>query len=488
MDRILVVDDERSVLQAFRELLSSSGHHVTTADQAEVALKLIRKDAFDLVVMDVCLTGMDGLEALQEIKRLQPALPVIVMTGHGTMRTAVEATKRGAFEYHLKPFDPADMLATIVKALESARLSRSHLALDPDLPESGGEDAIIGRSPGMQQVYKTIGRVASTDATVLIRGESGTGKELVARAIHQYSARAKRPLLAVNCAAIPETLLESELFGHERGAFTGAVARKLGKFEQAEGGTILLDEIGDMPLGTQAKILRALQERAFERVGGNESLQVDVRILAATNRDLERAIRDGEFREDLFHRLNVVVITVPPLRERSEDISRLTEYFLARHSRQLGLAQPPLAPDVLPVLQRALWPGNVRQLEHCIQRALIFTQGHPIQVADLSLDESQAVVSATGDHPLASELDRLVEQFFASGGSRQVHQEFLEQAEQRLIAAALRRSRGNQTQAAALLGLARPTLHAKLRKYRLLAPQDELPESGQDASAAEWNP
>jgi nitrogen regulation protein NR(I) len=473
MHRILVVDDERNVLQAFQELLGDSGHQVATAERAEHALRLIRDQPFDLVIMDICLSGMDGLEALKQLKQWHPTLPVIVMTGHGTMRTAIEATKSGAFEYHLKPFDPADMLATVDKALESARLVRGQVTIDPEFTESLLEDAIVGRSPGMQQVYKAIGRVALTDATVLIRGESGTGKELVARAIHQHSTRGARPLMAVNCAAIPEPLLESELFGHERGAFTGAVSRKIGKFEQADGGTILLDEIGDMPPGTQAKILRVLQERCFQRVGGNETVRVDVRMLAATNRDLEQAMSDGGFREDLYHRLNVVVIHVPPLRERREDIPRLTDYFLARHAREMELAKPPIAPDAQRMLHACSWPGNVRQLEHCIQRALIFTQGRPIQAADVRLDDGPAGPNASASPPLFEDFYRLVERFLETCTGDRVHQEFLEHAEKCLIAAALRRSSGNQTQAAALLGMARPTLHAKLRKYALVdAPDD----------------
>jgi DNA-binding NtrC family response regulator len=433
-------------------------------------LTLISDEPFDLVIMDVCLVQMDGLEALQRIKQRQPKLPVIVMTGHGTMRTAIEATKLGAFDYHLKPFDPAEMLATVDKALESVRLSRCHVVIDPEGGAAVLEDAIVGRSPSMQQVYKVIGRVASTDATVLIRGESGTGKELVARAIHQHSTRGDRPLMAVNCAAIPESLLESELFGYERGAFTGAVGQKIGKFEQAEGSTILLDEIGDMPLGTQAKILRILQERCFQRVGGNEVVHVNVRVVAATNRELEQAISNGGFREDLYHRLNVVAIHVPPLRERRDDIPRLADYFLTRYARELHLAKPPLAPEASQKLQTCSWPGNVRQLEHCIHRALIFTQGHPIQASDLMLDVEPG--SDSSPLPLAAEFERLISHYLDTASSQHVYQDFLEYAEKTLIATALRRTGGNQTQAAAILGLARPTLHAKLSKYGLPGPSD----------------
>ena len=472
MSNILVVDDESSVLSAFQDLLGSGGHAVATARRAEAALELLKADPFDLVVMDICLLGMDGLEALRRIKEQQPTLPVIVMTGHGTMQTAIEATKLGAFDYHLKPFDPAEMLAAIDKALESTRLSRSQVVLDPETTAAVAGDAIIGRSPGMQQVYMAIGRVAPTEATVLIRGESGTGKELVARAIHQHSRRAARPLLVVNCVAIPDTLLESELFGYERGAFTGATARKTGKLEHASGGTVFLDEIGDVSLGIQAKVLRVLQERCFERLGGKETVHVDVRVLAATNRDLEAAIAEGTFREDLYHRLNVVTIHVPPLRERREDIPRLVDYFLERYARELNTDKPPVAPDAHRLLQESLWPGNVRQLAHCIQRALIFTRGYPIQAGDLPLPgevgSDRAAVSGLGDQGLGE----LVRRYLATYTGDRAHEAFIEQAEKLLISEALRRAGGNQTHAARLLGLSRPTLHAKIQKHKLHADTD----------------
>ena len=474
MSKILVVDDELNVLSAFQDLLGSGGHDVTTAREAEAALDLVGTEPFDLVLMDVCLSGINGLEALRQIKQQQPALPVVVMTGHGTMQTAIEATKLGAFDYHLKPFDPAEMLATIEKALESTRLTRSQVVLDPETAVSG--DAIVGRSPGMQQVYKAIGRVASTDATVLIRGDSGTGKELVARAIHQHSLRAARLLVVVNCVAIPDTLLESELFGYERGAFTGATARKIGKFEQARGGTIFLDEIGDVSLGIQAKILRVLQERCFERLGGNETVQVDVRVLAATNRNLEKAIAEGSFRDDLYHRLNVVTIHVPPLRERREDIPRLVDYFLERYARELNVDRPPVAPNAQELLQEFPWPGNVRQLAHCIQRALIFTRGYPIQAGDLPLAGESGSNRAAGSGLAGEELGELVRRYLATWTGDRAHEEFMEQADKLLVSEALRRAGGNQTHAARLLGLPRPTLHAKMQKHGLHGKRD--PQAG----------
>ena len=315
------------------------------------------------------------------------------MTGQGTTETAIEATKHGAFDYQLKPFEPMEMLQTIAKALESARLMNERVAVDPETP-SAAADAIVGRSSGMQQVYKSIGRVAQTNATVLIRGESGTGKELVARAIYQHSLRSQSPMLVVNCAAIPETLLESELFGYEAGAFTGAIGRRIGRFEQADGGTMFLDEIGDIPLAVQAKILRLLQEMSFQRLGGNQTIHVDVRVLCATHRDLEQAIAAGTFREDLYHRLNVVTIRVPPLRERPEDIPELVDYFLNRYCRELNIDKPPVTSEVIEQLQNYAWPGNVRQLQHLIERVLIFTRGYSLQADDIRLALEQEIAPA----------------------------------------------------------------------------------------------
>ncbi|MBN2473919.1 MAG: sigma-54-dependent Fis family transcriptional regulator [Pirellulales bacterium] len=465
MARILVVDDEPRVLSAFQDLLDSGGHDVATAKAAETALKAIDSERFDLVVMDICLEGMDGLEALRRIKQHHPGLPVIVMTAHGTMQTAIEATKLGAFDYHLKPFDPAEMLGAIEKAIEGARLTRDQVVLDPGRTDGITGDAIIGNSSEMQQVYKSIGRVASTEATVLIRGESGTGKELVARAIHQHSRRAEQPLWVVNCVAIPDTLLESELFGFEPGAFTGATVQKVGKFEQANRGTILLDEIGDVSLGVQAKILRVLQERRFERLGGNETIHVDVRVLAATNRDLEHAIADGTFREDLYHRLNVVTIRIPPLRDRKDDVPRLVDYFLSRYAQELDTPKPPVASDALKLLRESPWPGNVRQLAHCVQRALIFTRGYPIQAADIPLEGK--VADGLGSAVWTESLEDLVRRFVATYAGDHAHEHFMVHVEKSLIAEALRQTGRNQTRAARLLGLTRPTLHAKIQKHKL---------------------
>src|ERR1041384_432582 len=326
MGRILVVDDDTGIQRAIQALLKGRGHEIFIAGSGEAGLEILERERPDIVLIDVWLPGMNGLETLQAIKTRQAGTPIIVMTGSGTMDLAIEASKVGAFDYRLKPFDPTQMLQLIEKALDSVRL-----AGEPDAAaeeeRSASSDLIIGGGAKMQELFRSIGRVAPTDANVLIRGESGTGKELVAKAIRQHSRRSDGPMVMVNCAAIPETLLESELFGFERGAFTGAVGRRVAMFERASGGTILLDEIGDIPLGIQAKILRVLQEKTFERIGGTETVRVDVRILAATNRDLEQAMAAGRFREDLYHRLNVVTIHVPPLRARAE----------ARAGRDLGV-------------------------------------------------------------------------------------------------------------------------------------------------------
>lgn len=472
MGKVLVVDDEPSVLSGFEEMLNSMGHEVMTASRADEALRKLPDDMPEVVVMDICMPGMNGLDAIRSLRQLYPKLPVIIMTGQGTMESAIEATKLGAFDYQLKPFDPEEMIVTIERAFEGVRLSQRQVDLNPGAAVPS-RDAIVGQCAAMQQVYKAIGRVAATDATVLIRGESGTGKELVARAIYQHSLRSNAPMLVVNCVAIPETLLESELFGYERGAFTGATTRRIGKFEQAHGGTIFLDEIGDLPLGVQAKILRVLQERSFERIGGNETIRVDVRVLAATNRNLEEAIAEGSFREDLYHRLNVVTVRLPPLRDRKEDLQRLTNYFVERFARELGIEKPAMSDEARALVANYGWPGNVRELVHCIYRAMIFTRGYPIQAVDLQRAmEQPSTPNAAAAAPVTtpsteSRLQELIETYLDNHGGQGTYEHFLEKVDQMVLEEALRRTRGNQTHAAKLLGLPRPTLHAKMRKYEI---------------------
>lgn len=478
MSRILVVDDEPGVLKAFEVMLTGLGHSVVTASGGEGALDRVRAEQPDLVVTDICMPGMDGLEALKRIHADNARLPVIIMTGKGTMDTAIEATKLGAFDYQLKPFEPESMVAAIDRALESVRLMQRSVELNPG-HTTEAIDAIVGDSPEMQEVFKAIGRVAGTDATVLLRGESGTGKELVARAIYHHSRRASAPLMVVNCVAIPESLLESELFGHERGAFTGAHARKIGKFEQAQGGTVFLDEIGDIPAAVQAKILRVLQQKTFERVGGKETIEADVRILAATNRNLDQAIADGTFREDLYHRLNVVTISIPTLRERRGDIPKLVNYFLDRYAHELRMDTPHIADDAMELLATHDWPGNVRELENCVYRILIFTHGYPIQAKDVR--RAMGVGQAGTDEPAGEALQdlqlRIVRAHLDSHSGPGTHEQFLADVERLLIYESLVRSNGNQTHAAKLLGLTRPTLHARMQRYGIIYQRQQPSDS-----------
>ncbi len=467
MGTILIVDDDPQLRQSFEKLLSGEGHKVRTAPSGEVGLSMLKEDPPDLVIMDVRLPGMSGLETFLAMREIEPKLPVIVMTAFGTTETAIEATKLGAFEYVLKPFDVPDMLATIEKALEAGRFMRARVEMN-GTPEEAPPDALIGKSKVMQEVYKAIGRVAPTDATVLVRGESGTGKELVARAIYHHSLRAERPFLVINCVAIPETLLESELFGYEKGAFTGAVGRRVGKIEQANGGTVFLDEIGDMPFSIQAKILRLLQEKSIERLGGREPIPVDVRVIAATNRDLETALAEGRFREDLYYRLKVVTIWLPPLRDRQGDIPLLADYFLAQLAARMGVENPGMTPEAKALLDRSPWPGNVRELANVIQKALIFSRGLPIGPEDVEQAMSGEGVERKADGEGAQEAIRQwVRKVLASETGENLFDFFMDNFAAILITEALRLTGGNRTRAAKLLGLSRPTLQSKIEKYGL---------------------
>jgi len=467
LSRILIIDDDDQLRKSFQKLLIEEGYTVKSAPSGEVGLKMVGEDVPDLVILDIRLPGMNGLETFKGIHEIEPKLPVIIMTAFGTTETAIEATKSGAFDYILKPFDIPDMLGVIGQAIEAGRFMRSPVDMNA-MPHKSSREAIIGRSKVMQDVYKAIGRVSPTEATVLIRGESGTGKELVARAIYQHSLRPNKPFLVINCVAIPENLLESELFGYEKGAFTGAYHRRIGKIEQADGGTIFLDEIGDMPSAIQAKILRLLQERSLERLGGRETIPVDVRIIAATNRNLEAALAEGRFREDLYYRLKVVTIWLPPLRERPGDIPLLTEYFFSRHTTEVGINNPGITEEAIRVLTNYPWPGNVRELANALQKALIFNRGTPICPEDIT----QAI---SGKAPVTRDMNRNYEELTRKWVREMLHSQttedkfdyFMDRFAGILISEALNLTGGNRSRAAKFLGLSRPTLHSKIEKYRL---------------------
>ena len=466
MAQILIVDDDHQLRQSFERLLAAEGHDVRAASSGEAGIAAVREAVPDAVVMDVRMSGISGLEAYAAMREIEPRLPVIIMTAYGTTEIAIEATKMGAYDYILKPFDIPEILKLIDKAVAAGRSMRSRVAVGVDAEAAA--EAIIGQSPAMQELYKAIGRAAPTDATVLVRGESGAGKELVARAVYQHSLRADKPFLVINCVAIPETLLESELFGYEKGAFTGAAGRKVGKIEQANHGTVFLDEIGDMPMAIQAKLLRLLQEKNVERLGGRQVIPVDVRIIAATNRDLEAAVRQGQFREDLYYRLKVVTLALPPLRERPGDIPLLVRYFLSRHAREIGQSDPGVSPEAMAALTAHDWPGNVRELGNALKKALIFSRGAPLSPDEvrkaLGAPLRQGAEAATGEDgdPIAETIRREL-----ASGRDGLFEELMDRFGHTVIRLALEATGGNRSQAARLLGLSRPTLIAKIEKYGL---------------------
>ncbi|MFH1139077.1 MAG: sigma-54 dependent transcriptional regulator [Pseudomonadota bacterium] len=466
MGKILIIDDDLQLGQSFQRLLVEEGHDVKVAVSGEAGIAQIRVFYPDLVITDVRLPGINGIETFKAVREIEKRMPVIVMTAFGTTEMAIEATKLGAFDYILKPFEIPEMLVLINQALESGRIMSARVRID-DNPESSADDALIGRAPAMQEIYKAIGRTAPTGATVLIRGESGTGKELVARALYQHSLRSDKPFLVINCVAIPETLLESELFGYEKGAFTGATHRRIGKVEQAMGGTLFLDEIGDMPLSIQAKILRMLQEKSIERLGGRQTIPVDVRIIAATNRNLEAAIEEGRFREDLYYRLNVVTLNLPPLRERPGDTALLADFFLNRFSREMGVANPGLTPEGCLMLSSHSWPGNVRELANAMEKCLIFSRGRPIGPEDAA--HSVIGPDYRSGQPLEAPdeaIRKWARQALAVGGDNLLN-ELTDHVAGLIISEALTMTGGNRTRAAELLGLSRPTLLAKMEKHNL---------------------
>jgi two-component system nitrogen regulation response regulator GlnG len=476
--RILVADDEPSIRWLLDRLLRQAGHSVTIVEDGAAALAATTAEPFDVAFMDIRMPGLDGLDALSRLRAESPDTAVIVMTAHGSVRAAVEAMQRGAYDYLTKPFDNDEVLLLVERALSAKALTREVVELRTGIQEVWEFGALVGKSPRMQEVYKTIGRIAGTDVTVLLQGESGTGKEVVARAIHHYSRRAGKPFVAVSCAAIPATLLEAELFGHERGAFTDAHQRRLGKFELASGGTVYLDEVGDMGPELQPKLLRVLQERAFERVGGAEAIRVDVRVVAATNRDLETMIREGRFREDLYYRLNVVSVTLPPLRDRREDIPFLVDHFLGKYAGELG--ERALAADALDRLVDYGWPGNVRELENVIQHAMVMAGAGVILPEHLPSTPGAAAASpreGTLEQLIQAKLDDCV-RGLGTRESANLYELVLGLVERPLLRAVLRETGGNQLRAAALLGINRNTLRKKLRALGLKPEGDEAAPDG----------
>ncbi|MCC6417853.1 MAG: sigma-54-dependent Fis family transcriptional regulator [Gemmataceae bacterium] len=462
MPTLLVIDDESSILHAFRRAFREPDVTLVTASTAAEGLEAVARERPDVIILDINLPDQSGLDAFRAIRQRNARIPVIFITGHGTTDTAIEAMKLGAYDYLLKPLELPQLRELVGRAMDISRLMQTPAVLGDEADAPDASDVLVGRNPAMQDVYKAIGRVASQDVTALILGESGTGKELVARAIYRHSKRAAGPFLAINCAAIPETLLESELFGHEKGAFTGAERRRIGKFEQCSGGTLFLDEIGDMSPLTQTKLLRLLQEQRFERVGGNETIQTDVRLIAATNRDLEGLVTAGRFRSDLYYRLNVFSIRLPPLRERVDDLPLLVEHFVRRFSRELGKDVQQVSPDAQETLNRYPWPGNVRELQSILKQALLQATG-PVLVAEFLPD---AVLARPVGEAVAEASAPDWDRFFLEriqAGSQDLYAESVAQLERHLLTTVLRHTGGNQVQAARILGITRGSLRTKIR-------------------------
>jgi two-component system response regulator AtoC len=462
MISLLVIDDEDPILHAFRRAFRGSEFDLRTASTAAEGLAALARHRPDVVILDVHLPDASGLDTFTRIHAADARLPVVLITGHGTTDLAIEAIKRGAYDYLLKPLELPQLRDLVTRAAATSRLMSVPAVLPDREPPPAKADVLLGKCAAMQVVYKAIGRVASQDVTVLILGESGTGKELVARAIYQHSKRAQKPFLAINCAAIPEALLESELFGHERGAFTGADRQRVGKFEQCDGGTVFLDEVGDMAPLTQTKVLRLLQEQAFERVGGSETIRVNVRLIAATNSDLERMVADGRFRQDLFFRLNVFPIRLPPLRERGDDVSLMIDHFARRFAAELGKPVPTVTPEAMEVLRRYPWPGNVRELQSVLKQALLRMKG-----AVLTPDELPAGVEVTAPRDASGfDWDRFVRTAIEAGTDN-LYAEALTLMEREILVRVLRHTGGNQVQTARILGITRGSVRNKIKQLNI---------------------
>ncbi len=449
--RILIMDDEAQERKRIEDYLERKGYDVLAVGSVNEAVDAIRRDRFEVFLTDCNIPGVDALRTSDEARRINPDMAVIIMTAFGTIETAVKAIKAGAYDYLPKPIDLEQLVVLIERISERQNLIRENAELKERLIERYKFDEIVSTSHGMEEVLNLAGRVASSNATVLLRGESGTGKELVAKAIHYHSPRASSPLIKVNCAALPETLLESELFGHEKGAFTGATARRTGRFEAADKGTLFLDEIGELTPGMQVKLLRVLQEHEFERLGGNQTIKTDVRVVAATNRDIEKAIKEDKFREDLYYRLNVVAIIIPPLRERKEDIPGLFDHFIKKYSDENKKQVSGISAEARDLLMRYSYPGNVRELENIIERAVVLSKKGVITAADLPLHIQNSAAEGKA----------------AGGQLKGALNETLDTIERGLILEALKESGGTQTRAAEKLGISERVLRYKLKKYKI---------------------
>jgi two-component system nitrogen regulation response regulator GlnG len=460
--KVLIVDDEPGICYSFRRAMEKQQFEVAVASSIAEGVDTFKEFGPDVVVLDLALPDGSGMDAFRQIRALSPGCPVVFITAHGTTEAALEAMREGAFDYLIKPVDLTHLTALLERALEAARLMK----VPSLLPSAEGDNRIVGRSPKMQEMCKVIGLLAPQEVNILILGESGVGKELVARALYKNSRRSGRPFLAINCAALPEQLLESELFGHEQGAFTGATRRRIGKFEQCSGGTLFLDEIGDMSLAVQAKMLRILQDQRFERLGGTETIQTDVRLLAATNQDLERLVGLGRFRADLYYRLKVATVHVPALRERREDIPELATYFLLTNNRKLGLNVRGFAPDAIACLQAHTWPGNVRELQSVVKEAMVRTRGHMV-LAEYLPDSVRGLAAPCLPEPKGQGLEALIASL-QRGHEGELYARVIQAVDRVLLAEVLRQTNGNQLRASEILGIDRKTLRQKLRNLGLI--------------------
>ncbi len=495
--RILVADDEEGIRFVLREILTREGYWVEEAVDGQQALDKASVAPFDLAILDLRMPKKDGMTVLRELKRLHPRIIVLIITAFGSGKVAREAILEGAYDYFTKPFDLQEIRIVVRRAIEKFTLMQQIDDLRAHIDQEGKFENLIGACPAIKEVFRLVDRVAESDVTVLILGESGTGKELIASAIHQRSARATKPMVKVNCVAIPEALLESELFGHERGSFTGAIQQKIGRIEAANGGTLFLDEIGDMPLSLQGKILRVLQERELERVGGNKSIKVDIRLICATNKNLQQAVENKEFREDLFFRVNVLPIYLPPLRYRREDLPLLIDHFIRLYNPRLGKQIQGVAADALEMMMNYSWPGNVRELENTIQRAMILTNSEILTAQCLSMSIRGQTSLALADAPAPEAAPKpaeeekplgefLAENDFSIPLSDKV-QSLVDEAERRLILNALRQTGGHRQATADLLGISRKSLHNKMVKFNLFreATGSGEPISGSDEGGEE---